>query len=385
MSSFQLQLPAAVHRTLLPWGVLAALTMAALTADLPPVRVKGRVERYEVRQDLPSVPDLSETAWFEVVLDGKRCSVTAEDDKLKEQWMSDGVVSYETQIIAPKQTLHNAPEHNGSAPLTAKVLYGPHPLYASAELGAVWLAFAPHPAESAGWLDFPAFWRTGFTDPYAHALRLTNIVLQSAQRGSALATADVVWSLAALDSLPERQQRLTLFRLSIDPREVKAAREELRARGRDGEVEARYRAVLTTNYAGWMLPAEFRFELLSNHRVRTVWRGFVHDLAGAAPLPSAPALSQTAYVRDYRFVDVATRLDEMKYVLTNNAWLDTNDLALKRQFDTLRTRAALTRPRLGPTSRHAVAVAVVLAAMIAFPLLVRRRSASNTLDSSDNP
>ncbi len=344
---------------------------ALMSADVPAVKVRGTLATYEVQAD--ASPRLQETTRFEAVLDGTRVSLEVADDKLWEVWSSDGVESYELKQIAPRFTSNGNAGQSGAVPMIGRVFYGSHVLYASPEMGVVWLAFTPHFADSPDGIEPPAFWKTEFTDPYAHAFRLTNVVLLADRAGACLAAADFAWSLSALDSLGERSQHLTLFRRSTDPKEIKTARDELRSRKLDGQIVARYRAVQTTNLAQWALPAEFRCELMDNNgKPRTIWHGFILEIEAAAPLPPTPALSRPTQVTDYRFYDEASRIDEFTYVITNNVWLSTNDLALRQRFDWIRTRAALARPRLAPTSQRALMLAVVVIALLAFPVLVLR-------------
>lgn len=355
------------------WVTLGALLSAAglLSADVSAVKVRGTLATYEAQAD--ASPRLQESTQFEAVLDGTRSSFVVSDDKLREVWSSDGGESYELKEIAPRFTLNGRAGQSGAVPMIGRVFYGSHVLYASPEMGVVWFAFTPHLKNSPDGVEPPAFWKTEFTDPYAHAFRLTNVVFLADAAGARLAAADFAWSLSALDSLVERSQQVTLFRRSIDPKEIKTARDVLRSRKLDGHIVARYRTVQTTNFAQWVLPAEFRFELLDNNgKLWTIWHGFVHEIEATASLPPAPALFRPTQVTDYRFYDKATRIDEFTYLITNNVWLGTNDLTLRKLFDWERTRAALARPRFAPTSQRALMLAVVVIALIAFPVLVLR-------------
>lgn len=250
---------------------------------------------------------------------------------------------------------------------------GGHPAFAEATTRVIWFAVASSGffKEAGAAATLPVLWNSGVRSPAGHAIKLENLTyLPSTQ--PLPHTADFVVSsekaLVARDS--------GAISKSVTAEELgEIARAAAKA---DGFQLAHYEVTGTTQAEGILFPEEFLLTVFHPRSAslaikQQVYRGRVKVVGTEQRFAFRPRLERPVSVRDHRFNDTLTGVEEIQYQCTSNTWPSRDDpvlLALVQQHQAL--NASRVRGAPFRTWGQASATLLVIALCVALPWLIRR-------------
>lgn len=124
----------------------------------------------------------------------------------------------------------------------------------------------------------------------------------------------------------------------------------------NGLVDAEYRVSRTTNWGASVFPEVFSFSVFAHSPQGRLlvqrYQGVVESVgAGNAflPFPESPGKYS---VRDYRFNDSLTGVDEISYAQTNFHWIAASDAMLTEQFEKAKRMAVLNQTHTGKAANQ---------------------------------
>jgi len=223
--------------------------------------------------------------------------------------------------------------------------------------------------------DLPSPWaKFGNMDLHGHLTKLSKLHFNTGSPRWPL-EAQFVYSSEALLS----RSNIAFVSSSITPDDIEKAASDLKDSKLDNRPVAQYRVLSTTNFADQTFPSEFEFDVVGEKGppplqswVIESFVGTVINISGDVPEEIVPKPPAGLSVSDFRFSGRSRRIDDLRYSITDGAWLAKEDPKLMAMFGQLQASTPVYRYARPWRFRLMFLVIILLAAL---PLVFALRNA----------
>jgi len=303
---------------------------------------------------------------FRASVDGGRWQIKVQFKDYTEFAWSDGVQISSFMLYPPN------PVDKSLSP--AKLLPGRYPFFSDPSVRLVWLAYASSEYLAVNTNTMPNLAIAGFLDPLCEAYEIRDLKVLNNPEALLPSEMDFVLATRLLSS------RTNMHYLSKTISTLKLERAASDLKKYNNSLDSHYEVTAVTNWNGMALPLEFQFQVFNfvntnTGLTRAKFQGNLTAIAAGAIENEMPVLNYPIWVNDFRFSDVAVRIDSIGYTVTNNNWPAASDSQLQTIFS--RKKAALlSDPNfqiLSETNQRLLPRIFMLFVILSLPVLILLR------------